>query len=276
LIIARTLLGEKMKRYLGLLLAFTVPFVFLEAHASVKKPRRSTETLTYQVMSFNSDVGTAFIRIVRKRGRVSKLEGEFKTNGALQKFYPMENKQVTYVDRRGNPKKTFQKRSESAGVENFNIKYKRQKVQVFYEKEGKKSNSVRKGPNPIQDVLSALYTVGNWDAKEGTSMDLTMFSGKQFYKIRITAAGLEEIWTPFRGVEDARKVNVVIERISGRRKGKKSKITLWVDSKNSGYLLKAVHHFKYVGDVVVVLSSRVFEDSRKQVAKKTKLKRKGQ
>ena len=256
-----------MKQYLSLLLIVGFFFVSVESFAGAKKRGSSTEILTYQVTSFNHDVGTAFIKVDRKWGRVSKLEGSFKTEGTLQKVFPVENKQVTYVDRRGNPKKTLQKRSEKSVVENFNIRYKRQKVQVFYERGGKESNRVRKHPSPIQDVLTSLYRVGDWAAKEGTSMELTMFSGHQFYKVRSTSVGLEEIWTPFRGVEKARRVNVVIETLSGQRKGEKNKITVWVDSKKSGYLLKAAHHFKLVGDVVVLLKERSVEKSKKHVIK---------
>jgi len=256
-----------MKRYLGLLLITTLFFTSAESFAGVKKRGSSTETFTYQVTSFNHDVGTAFIKVDRKRGKVSKLEGAFKTGGTLQKVFPVDNKQVTYVDRRGNPKKTLQKRSERSVIENFNIKYKRQKVQVFYERGGKESNRVRKHPSPIQDVLTALYKVSDWSAKEGTSMELTMFSGHQFYKIRATAVDLEQVWTPIRGVEKARRINVVIETLSGPRKGEKNKITVWVDSKKSGYLLKAVHHFKLVGDVVVLLKDRSLEKTRKKAAK---------
>ena len=195
----------------------------------------------------------------------------------MQKEFPVDNKQVTEVDRRGNPKKTLQKRSERSVIENFNIKYKRQKVQVFYERGGKESNRVRKHPSPIQDVLTVLYKVSDWTAKEGTSMELTMFSGHQFYKIRATAVGLEQIWTPARGLEKARKVSVVIETLSGPRKGEKNKITVWVDSKKSGYLLKAAHHFKLVGDVVVLLKEQSLEKTRKKAVKaksKTRKKRK--
>ena len=269
------ILEKKMKRYLGLILASTVLFASIEAYAATKHSSKTTETLVYQVQGFNQDMGTALIKIDRKRGKVSKLMGEFKSEGTLQKFYPMENRQVTYVDHRGNPKKTFQKRTERSVTENFNIKYKRQKVQVFYERGGKKSNRVRKSPNAVQDILSALYSVAEWKAKDGSSMEMTMFSGKQFYKVQVTAAGLEQIWTPLRGVEDARRVNVIIERISGSRKGEKSKITLWVDSKSSGQLLKAAHHFKYVGDVVVVLKERSVEvNSRKRLAKAKSVKEK--
>ena len=267
-------LEKKMKRHLGLLLITTLFFTSAESFAGVKKRGSSTEILTYQVTSFNHDVGTAFIKVDRKRGKVSKLEGSFKTEGTLQKVFPVENKQVTYVDRRGNPKKTLQKRSEKSVTENFNIRYKRQKVQVFYERGGKESNRVRKHPSPIQDVLTALYRVGDWVAKEGTSMELTMFSGHQFYKVRSTADGLEEIWTPLRGLEKARKVSVVIETLSGPRKGEKNKITLWVDSKKSGYLLKATHHFKLVGDVVVLLKERSFEKARRRAKPKARKKRK--
>jgi hypothetical protein len=263
-----------MKRYLGLLLITTLFFVPAESFAGVKKRGSSTETFTYQVTSFNHDVGTAFIKVGRKRGRVSKLEGAFKTEGTMQKVFPVDNKQVTYVDRRGNPSKTLQKRSERSVIENFNIKYKRQKVQVFYERGGKESNRVRKHPSPIQDVLTVLYRVSDWTAKEGTSMELTMFSGHQFYKIQSAAVGLEQIWTPWRGVEKARRVNVVIETLSGPRKGEKNKITVWVDSKKSGYLLKASHHFKLVGDVVVLLKERSFEKSHLRVKPKTNKKKK--
>ena len=264
-----------MKRYLGLLLITTLFFTSAESFAGVKKRGSSTETFTYQVTSFNHDVGTAFIKVGRKRGRVSKLEGAFKTEGTMQKVFPVDNKQVTYVDRHGNPKKTLQKRSERTVNENFNIKYKHQKVQVFYERGGKESNRVRKHPSPIQDVLTVLYKVSDWTAKEGTSMELTMFSGHQFYKIRATAVGLEQVWTPARGLEKARKVSVVIETLSGPRKGEKNKITVWVDSKKSGYLLKAAHHFKLVGDVVVLLKGRSLEKSKKRVVKaKAKKKKK--
>ena len=263
-----------MKQYLSLLLIVAFFLVSVESFAGVKKRGSSIETFTYQVTSFNHDVGTAFIKVDRKWGRVSKLEGSFKTEGTLQKVFPVENKQVTYVDRRGNPKKTLQKRSEKSVVENFNIRYKRQKVQVFYERGGKESNRVRKHPNPIQDVLTSLYRVGDWAAKEGDSMELTMFSGHQFYKVWSTAAGLERIWTPLRGTEKARRIDVVIETLSGPRKGEKNKVTVWVDSKKSGYLLKASHHFKLVGDVVVLLKSRSVEKSRKRAKSKTGKKRK--
>jgi hypothetical protein len=269
------LLEKKMKRYIGIFLAIMVVFASIEVYASVKKKTKaSTQTFTYKIMSFNNEVGTAYVSLDRKRGKISKLVGEFKTKGVLHKFYPMENKQVTYVDRHGNPKKTYQKREERSGVENFNIKYKGQRVQVFYEKGGKESKRVRKGPNHIQDVLSALYMVSDWKAKEGTTLVMTMFSGKQFYKVQATAAGLEEIWTPYRMVEDARRVDVVIERISGRRNGEKNKLTLWVDVKRKGLVLKASYNFKHVGDVVVLLENQTFERSRKQVAK-VKLKVRG-
>jgi hypothetical protein len=268
-------LEKKMKRYIGIFLAIMVVFASIEVYASVKKKAKlTTQTFTYKIMSFNNEVGTAYVSLDRKRGKVSKLVGEFKTKGALHKFYPMENRQVTYVDRHGNPKKTFQKREERSGIENFNIKYKGQRVQVFYEKDGKESKRVRKGPNHIQDVLSALYMVSDWKAKEGTTLVMTMFSGKQFYKVQVTSAGLEEIWTPYRRVEDAIRVNVVIERISGGRKGEKNKLTLWVDAKRKGLVLKASYNFKHVGDVVVLLENQTFESTRKQVAK-AKLKVRG-
>jgi hypothetical protein len=265
---------KKMKRYLGLLLIVVLSLAVTKSYAGTKKRGSSTETFTYQVTSFNHDVGTAFIKVNRKRGKVSKLEGAFKTEGTMQKVFPVDNKQVTYVDRRGNPKKTLQKRSERTIIENFNIKYKRQKVQVFYERGGKESNRVRKHPSPIQDVLTVLYKVSDWTAKEGTSMELTMFSGHQFYKIQAAAVGLEEIWTPARGLEKARRVNVVIKTLSGPRKGEKNKITVWVDSKKSGYLLKAAHHFKLVGDVVVLLKGRSVEKSKKHVIKAKRKARK--
>ena len=126
---------------------------------------------------------------------------------------------------------------------------------------------MRKHPNPVQDVLSALYMVSGWKAKKGTTLDMTMFSGKQFYRVQVTASDLEEIWTPFRGVEDAVRVNVVIERISGRRNGEKNKLTLWVDAKRTGLVLKAAYNFKHVGDVVVLLEGQTFEKTRKRVVK---------
>ena len=242
-----------MKQYFNLLLIVAFFLVSVESFAGVKKRGFSTEVFTYQVMSFNHEVGTAFIKVDRKRGKVSKLEGSFKTEGTFRKVYPVDNKQVTYVDRRGNPKKTLQKRSEQLRNENFNIRYKRQKVQVFHERDGKESNRVRRHPNPIQDVLTALYRVNAWIAKEGTSLELTMFSGHQFYKVHSSAEGLEQIWTPFRGVEIARKVSVVIETLSGPKKGAKHKVAVWVDAERNGYLLKAIHHFNLMGEVVVLL-----------------------
>ena len=101
-----------------------------------------------------------------------------------------------------------------------------------------------------------------------------MFSGHQFYKVHSTAEGLEQIWTPFRQVVKARKVSVVIETLSGPRRGEKNKVTVWVDTKESGYLLKAVHHFKLMGEVVVLLKDRSVEKAKKRNIKAKRKDRK--
>ena len=231
----------------------------------------STETLTYQIMSFDTEVGSATLRVNKKKGRVSKLEGTFRTEGTLRKIHPIENKQVTYVNRKGDPRKTFQKRSETVGTENFNIRYRGRNMHVFHERNGKESKHVRKYSGPVEDVLTALYAVNEWstghDISEGSSMSLTMFSGHQFYGVTATAGELDQIWTPYRGIEKARKVNVTIERLSGRLKGTVNKVTVWTDASKSQArvgLLKAVHHFKLMGNITVLIKSRHIEKTPKR------------
>ena len=265
---------EILKNYIGSLLLVSAFLVSVASHAAVvKTPLSSVETLDYQIITLNNEVGTLSLRVDKTSGVVSKMQGEVVTTGALDKFYPVRNRQVTYVEKSGTPSKTLQKRSGKSGITNLNIRYKRHEVLVFQEKGGKETNKVRKHPSPVQDVLTSLLLLKDWDFKKRSVITFTMFSGKQFFKVKATVAGLEEIWTPLRKVEDAQRIDIVIERIGGKKR-KKVKTSMWVDPDNPKYPLKATYRTKYVGDVVVLLKSRSFETlQNRSKTKKSRVKK---
>tara|TARA_Y100000593_G_C4293526_1_gene329439 strand:- start:376 stop:1182 length:807 start_codon:yes stop_codon:yes gene_type:complete len=237
-----------------LLLVFTlVPFTHKTAVASSGKIQ---ETLQYNVMSHNNKVATVSIKVDKNKGRVTKMQGEVKTEGTLWKVYPVHNRQITHVKRNGNPSKTFQKRSESTWTENFNIRYKKQKVHVFYEKSGKENNRVRRHSGTVQDVLTALHALSTWNLEKTPILVFTMFSGKQFYRVTAKPGLLEEIWTPYNSVSSARKIDITIEKLSHRGKVKEVKMSMWVKPGQPDYPIKATYSALYVGSVDIILSHR--------------------
>jgi len=215
---------------LFLFLAFTI--CTLSFVQSDENSFKSGEFLKYRIHYGLLNAGFATLEITEKNYEGVPhfhVVGKGSTSGAVRAFYKVDDRYETYINKTNNKPSKFVRDIYEGGYERDQIiTFDHDKKLAKVHDRTKQDVYFKEFDGEVQDLLSALYYLRNYDTDElkvGDYLGLDILMAEETYKFKLKLLGRETIKTRF-GRISCLKIRPYVQ--SGRIFKASESVTMWI------------------------------------------------
>src|SRR5690606_35675539 len=214
-------------------LLFFISIALLSFVTSDTQNYKSGEYLQYRIHYglLNAGFASLTVKNTTYEGRPHfHAVGEGSSSGAVRAFYKVDDRYESYIDQSTNKPSKFVRNISEGGYSRdqiFTFDHDKNIVKIHDRKEQRISYKDFEGNN-IQDLLSALYYLRNYDTdklKMGDYINLKIFMTDDTYKFRLKILGRETMNTKVGKIKTL-KIRPYVQ--SGRIFKESESVTMWV------------------------------------------------